>query len=282
MMQLNFLRSSSGDCMKKDLFEIIQEENQSNKPVSLVTVVEVKGSAPQRVGAKMLVSSAGELLWGTIGGGTVESMALKQALIQINKQTPLLKLYELSETGTKDSTGMLCGGTMLLYFDIFGATTKAYIFGAGHITQQLLPLLSNLGFTSTVIDDRYEYLQEKIKTKLPAETLSGELPEMINNIQFDPGSYIIIITYSHDLDEKILHFLLTKKKSETLKLKYLGMIGSKRKVKEIFSRIQTKGVEKKFLDIVHAPIGVSIGSQTPEEIAVSIAAQLIAVRNSEE
>ncbi|MCK4848612.1 MAG: XdhC family protein [Candidatus Heimdallarchaeota archaeon] len=268
--------------MKKSMFEIIQEEIKSDKAVSLVSVVEVKGSTPQKTGAKMLVSSAGELLYGTIGGGTIESMALKQALIQINEKSPLLKSYDLSETGTKDSTGMLCGGTMRLYFDIFGATTKIYIFGAGHITQQLLPLLSNLGFTSTIIDDRHEYLEEKIKPDLPAETLSGELPEIINTIEFDPGSYMIIITYSHDLDEKILHFLLTKKKSEILKLKYLGMIGSKRKVKEVFSRLEKKGVERKYLDIVHAPIGLPIGSQTPEEIAVSIAAQLIAVRNSEE
>ena len=77
-------------------------------------------------------------------------------------------------------------------------------------------------------------MEDKIRTKLPVKTLSGELPEMINTIQFDPGSYMIIITYSHDLDEKILRFLLTKRKSEILKLKYLGMIGSKRKVKEVF------------------------------------------------
>ncbi|MHA1236774.1 MAG: XdhC family protein [Candidatus Hodarchaeales archaeon] len=268
--------------MKKSMFEIIQEEIQSNKTVSLVTVVEVKGSTPQRMGAKMLVSSTGKLLWGTIGGGAIESMAITQALIQINKQSPLLKLYELSDTGTKDSTGMLCGGTMQLYFEIFGATTKVYIFGAGHITQQLLALLSNLGFTPTVIDDRNEYLKDKIHSKLPVETLSGEIPEMIASIQFDPGSYMIIMTYSHDLDEKILRFLLTKKKAEILKLKYVGMIGSKRKVKEVFSRLESKGIEKQFLDIVHAPIGLPIGSQTPEEIAVSIAAQLIAVRNSEE
>jgi xanthine dehydrogenase accessory factor len=268
--------------MKRNMFEIIQDEIQNNKAVSLVTVVEVEGSAPQRVGAKMLVSSSGELLWGTIGGGTIESMALQQALVQLNNQTPLLKKYELNESGHKDSTGMLCGGTMQLYFENFGTTTRTYIFGAGHITQQLLPLLSNLGFTSTVIDDRLEYLEDKIKAKLPVETLSGVLPEMIKSIQFDPGSYVIIVTYSHDLDEKILHYLLTEKQSEVANLKYLGMIGSKRKIKEIFSKLRDKGVERNLLDIVHAPIGIPIGSQTPEEIAVSIAAQLIAIRNSEE
>ena len=106
--------------MKKNLFELIQKELSKKKPVALVTVVEVKGSAPQRVGAKMLVSSTGELLWGTIGGGTIEALALKQALVQINEKSPLLKLYDLSETGTEDSTGMLCGGTMRLYFEVFG------------------------------------------------------------------------------------------------------------------------------------------------------------------
>ena len=282
MMRLDLLKISSGDYMKKGMFEIIQDAIKNNKAVSLVTVVEVEGSAPQRVGAKMLVSSSGELLWGTIGGGTIESMALQQALVQLNNQTPLLKKYELNESDHKDSIGMLCGGTMQLYFEIFGATTRTYIFGAGHITQQLLPLLSNLGFTSTVIDDRLEYLEDKIKSKLPVETLSGELPEMIKSIQFDPGSYVIIVTYSHDLDEKILHYLLTEKQSEVVNLKYLGMIGSKRKIKEIFSKLENKGVERKLLDIVHAPIGIPIGSQTPEEIAVSIAAQLIAIRNSEE
>ena len=106
--------------------------------------------------------------------------------------------------------------------------------------------------------------------------------QQIKSIQFDPGSYLIIVTYSHDLDEKILHYLLTEKQSEVVNLKYLGMIGSKQKIKEIFSNLENKGVERKLLDIVHAPIGIPIGSQTPEEIAVSIAAQLIAIRNSEE
>jgi xanthine dehydrogenase accessory factor len=264
------------------MFEIIQEETQSGRPLSLVTVVDVSGSAPQRIGAKMLVSSSGELIWGTIGGGAVESLAIKQAIIQISDKTPLLKKYDLSESGDEDSTGMLCGGTMQVYFDIFGTTNKVFIFGAGHITQQLLPLLFNLGFTSTVIDDRQEYLEDKIKEKLPVETLSGELPGMIENIHFTLGSYVIILTYSHSLDEKILHFLFTKKLSEVKELKYLGMIGSKRKVKEIFSRLEKKGIDKTKLDIVHAPIGVPIDSQTPEEIAISIAAQIIAVKNKKE
>ena len=146
----------------KDFFTVIQNEIQSSRPISLVTVVEVEGSTPQRVGAKMLVSSEGTLLWGTVGGGTIEALALEQAKIQIKEQKPLLKSFNLVEEG-EEATGMLCGGKMKLFFDIYGIQTKVYIFGAGHITQQLLPLLKRLGFSSVVIDDRQGYLEENIE-----------------------------------------------------------------------------------------------------------------------
>ncbi len=265
----------------KDLFTLIQTETQSGRPVSLVTVVEVKGSAPQKVGAKMLVSSKGTLLWGTVGGGTIEALALKQAQEQILKQTPLLKTFKLTETG-EEATGMLCGGTMQLFFDIFGTQTNVYIFGAGHITQQLLPLLTKLGFNPIVIDDRRGYLEEHINKQYQFEVITDEVSMFLDGFHFDPNSYIIIMTYSHDLDEQILMNILTKKEKEISKLKYLGMIGSKRKIGEIYNRLETKGIERSLLESVHSPIGIPIKSQTPEEIAISIAAELISVRNVEE
>ena len=265
----------------KDLMTLLNSETQSGKPVSLVTVVEVEGSAPQRVGAKMLVSSDGTLLWGTVGGGTIEDLALKQAREQIRKQTPLLKSFKLTETG-EEATGMLCGGKMKLFFDILGNQVNVYIWGAGHITQQLLPLLAKLGFNGIVIDDRKEYLDQRISSEYQYEVISDNLSQFLEGFSFDPQSYIIIMTYSHDFDEKILLNLLTKKQKEISTLKYLGMIGSKRKIKEIFTRLEAKGIDRSVLESVHAPIGVPIGSQTPEEIAISIAAELISVRSKEE
>jgi xanthine dehydrogenase accessory factor len=265
----------------KDLFAIIQNEIQSGRPISLVTVVEVEGSAPQRVGAKMLVSKEGTLLWGTVGGGTIEALALEQAKIQINEQKPLLKSFNLIEKG-EEATGMLCGGKMKLFFDIYGIQTKMYIFGAGHITQQLLPLLTKLGFSAVVIDDRQGYLEEHIEEEYKYQVIEHTVVQFVEKLQIDPQSYIIILTYSHDLDEKILKYLLIKKQKEISTLKYLGMIGSKRKIKEIFSRLEAEGIEKSLLNLVHAPIGIPIRSQTPEEIAISIAAELISVRNTEE
>ncbi len=264
----------------RNFYEIIQQETKSGRPISLVSVVSVKGSAPQRIGAKMLVSSSGKLLWGTIGGGTVEALALKQARIQIESRTPLLKTFELVESG-EDATGMLCGGEMQLFFDVYGATTKVYIFGAGHITQQILPLLLKLGFSPVVIDDREEYLKENIISRFNVVTQTGDFLKVIDSLFIEQDSYVIIMTYSHDIDERILSHLLSHKLSDLSNIRYLGMIGSKRKVKEIFSRVESKGIPREILNSIHSPIGVPIRSQTPEEIAISIAAELISVRNKE-
>jgi xanthine dehydrogenase accessory factor len=258
----------------ENFFDIIHQEVSAGRPVSLVSVVAVKGSAPQRVGAKMIVSSSGKLLWGTIGGGTVESMALKQAREQLETKIPLLKSYELTESG-EEATGMLCGGEMQLFFDVFGTSTKVYIFGGGHITQQILPLLIKLGFSPVVLDDREEYLQENIISRFNVTTHTGTFTEIIDSLMIEENSFIVIITYSHEMDEQILFRLLSQKIPDLSTVKYLGMIGSKRKVKEIFSRMESKGITREILDSIYSPIGVPIKSQTPEEIAISIVAELI-------
>jgi xanthine dehydrogenase accessory factor len=265
----------------KKLINILKEQVDCGNPSVLVTVVNVSGSAPQQIGAKMLVSISGKRLWGTIGGGTIENLALDQAKVRFKEKKPFLKQYELRENG-EDSTGMLCGGSMTLFFDILGTTTKAYILGAGHISQKLAPLLTALGFWTVIIDDREEFLYENFKDTNVAELLTGPLPQYLDTIEIEPESYVVIVTYSHELDEKILKHLLTEKSQNVAQLKYLGMIGSKRKVKEIFNRLKSQGVSTAQLDRVYAPIGIPIGSQTPEEIAVSIAAEIIKVRNLEE
>lgn len=267
--------------MQKEFIDIMADQVQQGGTFALVTVVAVSGSVPQRIGAKMLVSSTGERIWGTVGGGRIEKIALKEAYTQIKSKTPLLNEYELTEEG-EDATGMLCGGKMSLFYDILGASAKVFIFGAGHICQQLVPLVASLGFRPTVIDDRKEYLVESFKHSKVVERLTGELPELIDTIDFGKECYVIILTYSHELDEKILKYLLTTRKQEIPTWKYLGMIGSKRKVEEIFSRLESQGISSDLLKKVHAPIGIPIGSQTPPEIAISIAAEIIKVLNVKE
>lgn len=265
----------------KDFINIIDDHIGRGIPLALVTVVEVRGSAPQRTGAKMLVSNEGRILWGTTGGGSIEELAKKQAMIQLNLGQPLLKEYELIKEGV-NATGMICGGHMTLFFDILGASAKVYIFGAGHIAQQLYPLLNKLGFSTVIIDDRGEYLKESFPDVIPSNLITGALPDIIEDIHFPPHSYIIIMTYTHKLDEKIIKHLLLNKIQEIDEINYLGMIGSKRKIKEIFSRLTAAGIKPDVLNRVHAPIGIKIGSQTPEEIAISIAAEIIKVRSEME
>ena len=148
-----------------------------------------------------------------------------------------------------------------------------------HITQQLIPLLSKLGFSSIIIDNRKDYLYQSFPDLPESSLVTGDLPNIIEKITFTSHSYIIIMTYSHDLDEKILKYLLVHKSQEVEKSSYLGMIGSKRKINEIFTRLTANGIKPEALGVVHAPIGIQIGSQTPEEIAISIAAEIIKVRN---
>ncbi|MHA1214237.1 MAG: XdhC family protein [Candidatus Hodarchaeales archaeon] len=266
----------------KKLIEILSESIEKGEPCVLVTVVNVKGSAPQKPGAKMLVSHEGKRLWGTIGGGSIEKQAIKQAKHQLEKHEVLLKEYELLEGSSPKATGMLCGGNMTLFYDIIGIGHKAFIFGAGHISQKLTPLLSSLGFSVTIIDNREFFVEDSFKDIPYANTVTGKLPDVIKDLGIPPKSFVVVMTYSHDLDEKILGFILKEFNEEVKRWKYLGMIGSKRKVKEVFSRLEKEGINKELLDLIHAPIGIPIGSQTPEEIAISIAAEIIKVRNEKD
>ncbi|MHA2307272.1 MAG: XdhC family protein, partial [Candidatus Hodarchaeales archaeon] len=233
----------------KDFINIINDHIGRGVPLALVTVVEVRGSAPQRIGAKMLISNEGRRLWGTTGGGKIEELAKKQAMIQLNLGQPLLKEYELVEEGT-NATGMICGGKMTLFFDIFGAGAKVYIFGAGHIAQQLYPLLNKLGFSTVIIDNRAEYMKESFPDVIDSNLISGTLPDIVEDMYFSPHSYIIIMTYTHELDEKIIKHLLLNKIQEIDKINYLGMIGSRRKVEEIFSRLTAAGIKPDILNRV--------------------------------
>ena len=165
---------------------------------------------------------------------------------------------------------------------MFGTSTKVYIFGAGHITQQILPLLLKLGFTPIVLDDREDYLNENITSRFNVDTQAGAFTEIIDSLTIEENCFIVIMTYSHEMDEQILFHLLSQKLPNLSTVKYLGMIGSKRKVKEIFSRMESKGISRDLLNSIHSPIGVPIKSQTPEEIAISIAAEIISVRNQED
>ncbi len=250
--------------------EALTRLNELNQPAISVTLVESSYSTPQRIGAKMLVSLSGEVLWGTIGGGAVEKLASERCItIGHSLQGEMVK-YDLNR-GTDElaeKTDMICGGEMTLFFEPVNIQPAVYVFGAGHIARDLVPLLVKQGFKVVVIDDRANYASREFLPEA-SEVICGNWKEEIEKLPFSNSTYVVIITYSHDADEIVLKSIIQKE------WHYLGMIASKRKAKEIKNRLLSEGFSEEKLEKVHSPIGIPISSQTPFEVSISIIAEII-------
>ena len=255
--------------------EALSRLNEMNLPAISVTLVESSYSTPQRIGAKMLVSLSGEVLWGTIGGGAVEKLACERSIkIGQTLQGELVK-YDLNR-GTDElaeKTEMICGGEMTLFFEPVNIQPTVYVFGAGHIARDLTPLLVKQGFKTIVVDDRANYASRDFFPEA-SEVICGDWKEEIEKLSFSNSTYIVIITYSHDADEIVLKSVIQKEWN------YLGMIASKRKAKEIKDRLLLEGFTGDKLEKIHSPIGISISSQTPFEVSISIIAEIIKEQRS--
>jgi xanthine dehydrogenase accessory factor len=250
--------------------EALTRLNELNQPAINVTLVESSYSTPQRIGAKMLVSLTGEVLWGTIGGGAVEKLACERCIIVGHTLQGELVKYDLNR-GTDElaeKTDMICGGEMTLFFEPVNIQPTVYVFGAGHIARELVPLLINQGFKVAVVDDRANFASKEFFPEV-AEVICGGWEEEIEKLSFSNSTYVIIITYSHEADELVLKSIIQKEWF------YLGMIASKRKANEIKSRLLSEGFSSDKLEKMHSPIGISINSQTPFEVSISIIAEII-------
>lgn len=252
-----------------DIYQEIVRIKSKGEEAALVTVVSATGSTPREEGAKMLVSGDGSII-GTIGGGRIEAQAIKEALETIIKGRPQRLSFSLKEGG---ELGMLCGGDTEVFIEPILAVPTMYIFGGGHIALTLVKVGKLLGFKIVVIDDRPEYANAQ---RFPeAElTLVEDFAKAFQKLKVDKSSYIVVVTHDHKGDETVLEGALATK------AKYIGMIGSKTKNQTIFSHLFSKGISQEQLDRVHAPIGLNIYALTPEEIAISIVAEIIKVRRS--
>lgn len=244
----------------------IEEYLKTGKEFVVVTVADVKGSAPQVAGAKMIVFQD-KSIEGTIGGGESERVAIKDACQFMRLGTCGLKEYTLTK-----KKGMLCGGTMKVFFEAFRPSKKLIMVGAGHIGEALYKLADMLGFQITVVDNRKEYANKK---RFPKAVIKVGLPQnILKKLKIDTDTYITIATHNHAFD------LVSLKAVVCSGARYIGMIGSRVKIKENFRRLMKEGISKKALGKVYSPIGLNLGGNTPVEIAISIAAQMIAVENS--
>lgn len=259
--------------MLSAVYQKLAELVEKEEPVALVTIVRTKGSSPGREGFKMLVDSQGNIT-GTIGGGTLEATAIREALEVIRTGVPKLSTCKLTQDKA-ESLGMLCGGETTYFVDAIAPAASLVIVGAGHISQPLASMGKLLGFRVIVLDDREEFCnRERFPTA--DRCLVGEIEDLLDSVKIYPSTCIVIVTRGHGHDR------LALAKTIGTSAGYLGMIGSKHKVEKIFSSLLEEGCSKEMLHKVYAPIGLKIGAKTPQEIAVSILAEIVAVKNKAE
>ncbi|HAJ31891.1 MAG TPA: xanthine dehydrogenase [Candidatus Atribacteria bacterium] len=238
--------------------------------IAWVIVVETKGSTPREVGAKMLVNKDG-LIAGTIGGGITEAKVIKEAKQAIKEGKGRVLAYHLTKEEAARDEGAICGGDMKIFIDILQPKEKVLIFGAGHISVYVSKLAKMVGFKVTVIDDREEFANQD---RFPEadEIIVEDIERALTHLKITPSTYIIIVTRGHLEDKEVLGSVIRSGAA------YIGMIGSRKKNATVFQRLVEQGISKEELDKVHAPIGIDIKAQTPEEIAISIIAEIIQVR----
>jgi xanthine dehydrogenase accessory factor len=255
--------------MTIDIYEQIVELRRTGRRGAVATIVNVRGSIPSFKTAKMLVRDDGSIV-GTIGGGCVEADVWQAAREVMESEKPRTLKFDLNQDPKYD-TGLVCGGTLEVFVEPILPPALLYIFGAGHVAFNLCQTAANAGFDVTVTDDRSSYAT---KERFPAarEVYALDFDDAIKSLDPNEASYIVIVTRGHRDDMRILRWAVQTQ------ARYVGMIGSKRKVIEIFKTLQKEGVRADLFDRVHAPVGLDIGAVTPEEIAVAITAELIAVR----
>ena len=252
----------------EDFFEKIGELKKSVEPVAFAIVIKTEGSTPRKAGAKMVVLKDGKAI-GTLGGGDLEQRVTEEALEAIRQGEPRITSFTLDvEKGKLD---MMCGGKLDVYIEPILPDAKLIIFGAGHITRSLAPLMKSAGFQVSVVEDSPDLLQ---KDKFPEteDLVLTDMEQFARDLPPDVHTYIVILSRGFSRDKAILSKLIQKD------FKYIGMIGSQRKIRTMEEELQMQGVPKEAFSKLQAPVGLDIGAETPEEIAISIAAEMIAAQ----
>jgi xanthine dehydrogenase accessory factor len=256
-----------------DIYEEIVKLRREGRRGAVATIVNVRGSIPSFKTAKMLVRDDGSLC-GTIGGGCVEADVWRAAREVMEEEKPRTLTFDLNQDPKYD-TGLVCGGTLDIFIEPILPPALLYIFGAGHVSVSLYKTARDAGFDITVVDDRAAYASRE-RFPEAREVIAEDFDQAMGRLSPGAAAYLVIVTRGHRDDMRILRWAVQTK------ARYVGMIGSKRKTIAIFRELQKEGLSAHLFERVHAPIGLDIGAVTPEEIAVSITAELIAVRRKAE
>lgn len=265
--------------MNRQLIQIIADIQTGRAPLAvMVVVVATSDSTPQSPGARMLVMADGTT-HGTVGGGAIEKLAIDRAgEMLVRSQSTDFQRYDMdaeSNTGDK-ATGMMCGGTMSLYFERIAPEERFIVYGCGHIGGILVPLAAQCGFQVIAVDHRTE-MTAPDRFTTPVDIQCVLPPDHAAELETHSGDTIVIMTHNHQFDAAVLENLLKTMTPETMP-RYIGMIGSGKKVKVILDKLEENGIDQKLLNRVHTPIGLKIGGGSPGEIAVSVMAEVLAAK----
>ena len=254
-----------------DIFEVIVKIRNSGGNAVLVTVISCKGSTPRKEGAKMIVFPDGQII-GTVGGGIREADIITAAIELFTSGESKIMKVDFTE-GLETGKGPVCGGVMEVFMELIGSKRRAVISGAGHIGFYLYRILDMLEYHSIIIDPRPELNN---KNRFPnAEIVVKDFKAGLGATELNGKDAVVLVGPGHDADREMLPSVLKSGAG------YIGMIGSKRKIKEVYDRIKSEGeFNDNDFDRIYSPIGLDIGSESPSEIAVAIAAEIVKHFNS--
>ena len=255
-----------------DLFEEIVRMRRAGQRGALATIVHTNGSIPSYESSRMLVREDGSSL-GTIGGGCVEADVWAAAREVMHKEAPCKLLFHLNNEASYDN-GLICGGTVEIFIEPILPQPILYLFGAGHVSTAVAKAAQAVGFGVGVIDDREAFANAQ---RFPmAQEIYTSYDQAFAKLQPASSSYLVIVTRGHKEDMRVLAWAVRTK------ARYVGMIGSRRKVLSVYKALEKEGYAMEEFERVYAPMGIDIGALSPEEIAVSIVAELVAVRRNVE
>lgn len=240
---------------------------------AVATIVNVRGSIPSFKSAKMLVRDDGSIA-GTIGGGCVEAEVWQAAREVIASEKPRTLTFDLNQD-PKNDTGLVCGGTLEIFIEPVLPSALLYIFGAGHVALELYKAARSVGFEVIVADDRDTYANRE-RYPDASEVIAEDFDRAMDKLTPGESSFVVIVTRGHRDDMRVL------RRAVQTKARYIGMVGSKRKAITVYRALTAEGMKPELFDRVYSPVGLDIGAVTPEEIAVSIMAEIIAMRRGAE
>lgn len=257
--------------MQMDLYDEIVRLRKLGQKCAIATIVQVNGSIPSFESAKILVREDGSFL-GTVGGGCVEAEVWNAAREVIETEKPRHLSFSLGQDAAYDE-GLICGGQLNIFVEPVIPQPRAFIFGGGHVSKGISKIATLAGFSTSIIDNREAFANKERFPEAEA-TYAQEYEDVFQQLPVNSSSYIIIVTRGHRDDMRVLRWAVTTQ------AKYIAMIGSKRKTISVIHELEKEGLPREAFEKVFAPMGLEIGAEMPEEIAISVVAEMIAVRRA--